>query len=337
MALKNFQHDVIMRSYDGLRQKNRRELLAREQAAYGAIAELMDIGQKIAGDSVSMARSILYQGESDVPLASLEQANKELIARKKHLLKAHGFGDDYLDMAYDCPICKDYGYVGNEKCRCFKQMAVNLIYARSNVQSNANEENFSTFSFDYYSKDYVDDSTNLSPYDNMVKVVEHVKTYVSSFGSDFQNLLFMGNTGVGKTFLTNCIAHELIGMGYIVLYLTSFQFFKTLEEYKFNREPENYEEARDKFEYVMNCDLLVIDDLGTEMNNTFTSSCLYQVIDERLNARKSTIISTNLSFIQLAKNYSERTSSRVVGNYKLLKIVGEDIRIKKATLGFNRF
>jgi DNA replication protein DnaC len=159
-------------------------------------------------------------------------------------------------------------------------------------------------------------------------VLRDVKSFIQNFGTSYENLLIYGNTGVGKTFLSNCIAKELLDAGHTVIYLTSFQLFEILEKYKFNT-AENYEEIRNRFEYILDCDLLIIDDIGTELNNTFITSQLYQCINERHLKQKSTIISTNLSFDQLKNNYSERIFSRISSHYKLLKIIGDDIRLQK--------
>lgn len=327
MALKNYQYDLIMRSYDSLRLQNKHDLIKREEAVYALVPQLSEIDREIAEGSVKRAKAVLF-GSTDA-LASLESINKELSDKKKQLLASHGFPKDYLSMRYKCSSCKDYGYIGNEKCHCFKQAVVDLIYSQSNVRSSIKRENFESFSYEYYVDNYIDSSTNMTPLENIRRVVEAAKQFIHTFHDTFQNLLIMGNTGVGKTFLTNCITRELLEAGSIVIYLTSFQLFQIIEEYKFNRSDEHYIILKDQFEYILDCDLLIIDDLGTEMNNTFVSSQLYQVVNERFLRQKSTIISTNLSFNQIESNYSERTASRIMSNYKLLKIIGEDIRIKK--------
>lgn len=327
MALKNYQYDLIMRSYDNLRLKNRHALAEREKIIYDSIPELSKIDAEIAEGSVKRAKSVLF-GDT-AALNSLETINKNLSEKKKKLLVLHGYPEDYLSLSYHCNDCKDFGYIDNVKCHCFNQAIVDLIYSQSNVKSAIERENFSTFSFRYYSDEYIAEAINMTPRENMKRVVDTVMQFIKTFNDSFQNLLILGNTGVGKTFLTNCIAGELLKSGNIVVYLTSFQFFHIMEEYKFNKNEENYEIIKEQFDYILDCDLLIIDDLGTEMNNTFVSSQLYHIINERYLRQNSTIVSTNLSFKQIEDNYSERTASRIMSNYKLLKIVGEDIRIKK--------
>ncbi len=231
-------------------------------------------------------------------------------------------------MQYQCLDCKDTGYVGKDKCHCFKQSIVNVLYSQSNIKNAIKKENFSNFSFDFFSNDYVDESIGLTPRQNMEKVVQTSKAFISNFDKCFQNLLIYGNTGVGKTFLTNCIAKELLDCSYTVVYLTAFQLFDILEKNKFRNDEES-EEIQNQFNYILDCDLLIIDDLGTELTNAFINTQLYLCINERYLREKSTIISTNLSLDNINIKYSERIFSRIISNYTLLKIVGEDIRLKK--------
>ena len=162
----------------------------------------------------------------------------------------------------------------------------------------------------------------------MKKVVRECLSFIKNFNDSSSNLLIYGNPGVGKTFLTNCIARELLNTAHTVLYLTAFQLFSILEKNTFEKSKEDYETS-EQFNGIMNCDLLIIDDLGTELNSGFVSSQLYLIINERYLSRKSTIISTNLSLDDMKRLYNERVFSRITSNYKLLKIVGDDIRLKK--------
>ena len=164
----------------------------------------------------------------------------------------------------------------------------------------------------------------------MRKIVDGCKKFIETFDSNHDNFLFLGNTGVGKTFLANCIAKELLDKGYTVAYLTAFRLFDILEKYKFGKNNSDIHDAANQFDYILNCELLIIDDLGTELSNAFTTSQLYLIINERLLSRKSTIISTNLSLDHLNSNYSERIYSRIISNYSIRRIIGKDIRLLKA-------
>ena len=168
----------------------------------------------------------------------------------------------------------------------------------------------------------------------MKNILNTAKDFVKNFDTQSDNLLLYGNTGVGKTFLANCIAKELLDQSHTVVYLTSLKLFDILEAYKFDRDMP-FDEKNATVAYILDSDLLIIDDLGTELNNGFTSSQLYHCIDTRLNHRHSTIISTNLSFDDLRDDYSERIFSRLTSNYTLLKLTGDDIRLKKAIMQRN--
>lgn len=326
MGLKNYQFSQILREYDERRLRARHELEERTREVNKRIPELARLDEQIAEQSVRRARLSLFGDAS--ALNGLKEANQALSLQKKRLLIQNGYPEDYLTMRYQCPDCKDTGYIGTEKCHCFRQAIVDLVYAQSNVREAVKRENFQSFSFSYYSEDYVDELTGLTPLENIHRVVSTVRSFIRRFDSSYENLLLYGNTGVGKTFLSNCLAGELLNTAHTVIYLTAFQLFDILEQNKFGRSDEP-ERLRNQFEYILDCDLLIIDDLGTELANAFTTSQLYLCINERWLNRKSTVISTNLSLEQLDSTYGERIFSRIMSNYTLLKIFGEDIRLKK--------
>lgn len=326
MSLKNFQYNTILREYDSRQLKNRHELDMRISKVYEEIPELKEIDERIVANSIADTKKLLMGDES--VLEKLKEDNLDLSMKKIELLCEHGYSSDYLSLKYTCPDCKDTGFIGHEKCHCFKQAIVDLVYSQSNVKNSIAAENFDTFSFQYYSNDYVEETTKLTPYANAHKIVNTCKNFIKDFDRKYENILLYGNTGVGKTFLANSIAKELLDSAHTVIYLTAFQLFDILEKNKFGKNDDNYD-AKNQFEYILDCDLLIIDDLGTELNNSFVSSQLYLCINERHLRQKSTIISTNLSWNDLKENYSERIFSRITSNYILLKIVGEDIRLKK--------
>ncbi|WP_310602815.1 ATP-binding protein [Anaerosporobacter sp.] len=327
MQLKNFQYNKILREYDKRQLENRHELDKRIKYIYSVLPEIKEIDDQIVSSSIQSAKLSLM-GDDDA-LHSLADHNLDLSMRKVEILTENGYPSNYLMTTYHCEDCKDTGYIDNEKCHCFKQAIVDLLYSQSNIKGIMTQENFSTFNYNFYSDSYIEETTNLTPLANIKKVVSNCKEYIDNFDTTYANLLLYGNAGVGKTFLANCIAKELLDRSHTVIYLTAFQFFDILEKNKFHRDQEK-EEANEQFEYILDCDLLIIDDLGTELNNSFITSQLYLCINERHLRKKSTIISTNLSWDNLNTNYSERIFSRIASNYRLLKIVGDDIRIKKA-------
>lgn len=330
MGLKNYQYKKILRDYDKKQFENKYKLDIRVKKAYEKIPELKDLDSAIIDSAMKSARQILGDSNNDKPIDTLKQTAETVKKKRKSLLMDHGFPADYLELQYQCPDCKDTGYIDNNKCHCFKQSIVNILYSQSNIQSAIAKENFSTFSLDYFPDNYIDESIGLTPRKNMEMVVEKTHDFINKFDKRYQNLLIYGNTGVGKTFLTNCIAKELLDSSYTVIYLTAFQLFDILEKNKFSKGDDS-EEIQNQFNFILNCDLLIIDDLGTELTNSFINSQLYLCINERYLREKSTIISTNLSLDNINTKYSERIFSRIISNYTLLKIAGDDIRLAKYT------
>ncbi len=333
MALKNDQYNQILREYDSRRISDKHDLDRRISHAYDLIPELKELEEEIISLSAGSGRMALRGDDS--ALANLKEKIAELNARKTELLVREGLPTDYLQMHYQCNKCQDTGYIGKEKCNCFKQAIADLMYSDSNIKAILANENFGKFSFRFYSDEYVDDSLGLSPLSNMQKVVAGCKNFVRHFNKNHDNLLLLGNTGVGKTFLANCIAKELLDHGYTVIYLTAFRLFDILEKHKFSKDEDSSLEASNQFDYILECDLLIIDDLGTELNNSFTNSQLYLIINERLLRQKSTIISTNLSLPNINTTYGERIFSRIVSSYSVQRIIGEDIRLLKAVNNMN--
>lgn len=258
-------------------------------------------------------------------LATLAEDNLALSREKQSILVSHGYPAEYLTPQYTCPICRDTGFVDGERCSCFKQALSKLIYSESNIMDVIERENFSTFRYDVYSDDPADTDPFMqrTPRENIREVVASAQDFIRSFDTAHSNLLVYGNTGVGKTFLLNCIAKELLDSAHTVLYYTAFGFFDYLEKCKFRS---GDSEEIISVDHILDCDLLIIDDLGTELDTQFSSFALYSVINERALRGHSTVISTNLALDELAPRYSERVFSRFNKDYRFLKIIGEDIR-----------
>ena len=213
MALKNTQYDEIMREYYRKQTEDRHEQEERIRRATEALPELAAIDHEIASLSVSSARKALEGDET--ALSHLREDIKALSEKKTELLTSHGYPADYLEMHYHCPDCQDTGYIGQEKCHCFRQAVIDLLYTQSNIRDILEEENFDHFSFRYYSDTSVSPTTGLSSLVTMKKLVAESMDFIRNFDTDFQNFFFYGDTGVGKTFLSNCIAKELMDSGLI--------------------------------------------------------------------------------------------------------------------------
>ncbi len=331
MALNNSQYDIVMRIYDKRRFENNhlRDLRIRE--VHDKVPHIREIEAAIASTAVRRARELLSRDEETALAKSLSADIAALALEKEKLLIANGFSKDYMELWYNCPECKDTGYVNNFKCKCFRQAVIDMLYTQSNLKQILINENFSTFTLEYYDNTKVNTVTGLTPYQNMQKVQRTCLRFVEEFPSA-QNLLLYGETGTGKTFMTNCIARELIEKSFSVIYLTAISLFDLFEKQAFGADPEDTLTTRDLEQYLFDCDLLIIDDLGTESPNSFTNSRLFYCLNERLLRNKSTIISTNLTLDTINSLYSERIASRVLSSYTLLKLYGDDIRMKKKLL-----
>lgn len=324
MLLTNEQYAKIMREYDSLQELDREAKNRRSLEVYAKIPRIREIEEELASESVRLTKlAILGDSES---INGMSDMISSLKAEKKQLLLQSGFSEDYLDMTYKCPLCKDTGYTSvNEKCSCFRKRISALLYSDSNLENVLARENFNHFSFDCYNDTETDPLLHLTPRQNIQNVVSKAQQFINGFGGSVaENLLIYGNAGVGKTFLVNCICKELLDRGHSVLYLSSLELFNLLAKYSFSK---NSTEKEEGLESIVDSELLVIDDLGTEYTNDFSTSQLFYVINERHLRNKSTIISTNLSFENIKATYNERIFSRLMSFYKLLKIIGKDIRI----------
>lgn len=328
MSLTNTQYNAIFRKYDAKQLENQHIVSQRIEYVYKEIPRLQEIDDTIASISVTQAKKLL-DGDSSASEA-LKAQIQQLTTEKEELMRSHGYPKDYFTPPYTCPDCKDTGYIGNEKCHCFKQAEIDFVYTQSNIKRILEKENFQNFSFDYYSDqaDQVNPSTGLTSLATAKQAVKDCKDFIQHFhktNKPFQNLLLCGETGTGKTFLSNCVAKELLDQGYSVIYLTCFELLEILESNTFSKESLDSEH----YQNIFDCDLLIVDDLGAELSNSFTNSQLFLCLNERILRQRSTIISTNLNLNQLAQTYSERIFSRIASSYKMIQLFGDDIRIQK--------
>ncbi|MCM1259008.1 MAG: ATP-binding protein [Roseburia sp.] len=325
MPLSNSQYDEILREYNAKQIRNQHLAENRKKEVYAKDARLKEIDDAISSCSVTQARKLLNGDRA--ALAVLREEIKAYRKERLHILERLGCGEDYFVPDYDCPDCRDTGYIGDKRCHCFKQRAIDLVYTQSNIRNILQEENFQTFSYEYYSKIEINPSTGLSSLETMKNAVRTCHNFIDEFDRHFSNLFLYGDTGVGKTFLSNCVAKELLDQGHSVIYFTAFQLFDIFEKNTFRHKTDSDMVA--SHQNIFDCDLLIIDDLGTEMPNSFTISQLFLCLNERILRKKSTIISTNLPISQMAQTYSERTFSRITSNYVMIKLFGDDIRIQK--------
>lgn len=316
MALTNAQYDTIIQGYNRRRLNARKLQEERTKEIYDKLPEYKNLDELTATLAIEQGKKRLMGdgGSADELKDILEDLNRQ----KKLLLTAAGYSVNYLDPIYTCSYCKDTGFIDGQKCHCFKQEMLDMLYEQSNIREVLANESFDDISFDYQQGD---DLTRLQ------NAVTHAKNFVKNFDLDYQNLLFYGTVGTGKSFLSNCIASELIKKGHSVIYFSSGDLFAKISEYAFRKNGKTSD--TNPYEEIYNCDLLVLDDLGTELTNSFVISQLFTCLNERHLRRKSTIISTNLAMEDLRDRYDDRIFSRIISNYDVCKLSGQDVRIYK--------
>ncbi|MCR5669606.1 MAG: ATP-binding protein [Butyrivibrio sp.] len=317
MPLTNAQYDAIMHEYEERRSLHRQELEDRKKSVYDNVPGYRELDDQTAEASVAFGKRILSGERLDRSI--LRKQLMELSSKKQLLLSEAGYSSDYLDMGYTCQDCKDTGYIGNEKCHCFKQKIIEALYDSSNLRLLTKSANFKIMTEKYY------EGEDLKRFLGAKSAAE---SFINNFNSDYQNLFIYGTVGTGKSFLSVCIANELLKKGHSVIYFSATGLFEMIAEHSFDYKSK--EELHSIYGDLFDCELLIIDDLGTELSNSFTASKLFYLLNERDNRKKSTIITTNFSLENLQKTYSDRIFSRVTSNFKLLKLSGPDIRkIKK--------
>lgn len=320
MSLSKEQHDSIMRGYQERQLQNHYELQKRKQQVYTLIPEYQLLEDEVASASIERVH-MLIDG-NDNGLAEYRKRIAANAARRIRLLQEHCLPANYLDPIYTCPDCQDTGYVHSKKCACFRKQEITLLYEQSNIQEIIEKENFSTLSYEYYKGE------DLTRFQNAVNVS---KDFVAGFRAHYQNLFFYGTVGTGKSFLSGCIAKELLSQSYSVIYFSANSLFETLSRYSFDIKSKD--SLYNFYKDLYNCDLVIIDDLGTEVTNAFVTSQLFGLLNERHMRQKSTIISTNLSLEELRDRYSDRIFSRITSNYSICKLTGQDIRIQRKLSG----
>lgn len=319
MALSNEEYNKIIAVYDERRKKSTEEYDARIKEIYAATPEYRELCERIKLVAADRAMALV---RGDEELARKLAADIEgYMDEKKSRLALAGFPVNYDEMTFVCDKCKDTGYVEGVKCSCFRQMQAELLYDSSMIKDVLERENFDTFSFEYFDNTKADERSGKTSYENMQYNYDVARNFVSDFKPGSANLLFYGESGTGKTFLSNCIAREILRKGYSVVYLSATELFDKLAGSR-------YTDGEDK-KQILGCDLLIIDDLGTEFNNAYVSSMLFEVINTRALKNVSTIISMNLDMNGFRSSYSERISSRILEHYTVCRFFNQDIRLLK--------
>lgn len=328
--LKELLNEYEQNRLDAIRQAD-----FRKNELYKKYPELQKIDDDISSSSIKIAKTILNNNDSSL-IEDLKNNVNNLKKYKYELLAKLKIDENDLLPNFKCRICNDTGFISSNNspsimCNCLKQRLFDISYNKSNI-GNIKNDVFENFNFDFYS-DVVNEKlykTNISPRKNMEAIFNVAKSFVENFDDvNEKNLLFRGNTGLGKTFLSNCIANEILGYGKTVLYQTAPVMLDMILDYRFGKSVNN----KNICDSILNTDLLIIDDLGTEHMNSLKFAELFNIINSRLlnsnNKITKTIISTNLTMNELFTTYDERIVSRLIGNYTILPFFGEDIRFKK--------
>lgn len=305
--------------------KNLRAKEAAERRAndlHQKYPELLKIDRVLSETGLSIMRESLKGKEGlEERIAKLRENNRELLAIRAQYLESIGYPADYTAVKYECEVCSDTGFVGTKLCECMRRDLVLAGYESSGIGSLMRTQSFDTFSLDYYNRSNDERA-------NMEFTLAACKDYANSFtGDNGKSMFFCGTTGLGKTHLSTSVAKTVIERGFDVVYDTSQNILADFEYERFVRGYSDTSEVRtDKY---FECDLLIIDDLGTEVANQFTVSCLYNIINTRINQRKSMIISTNLTQSEIRERYSDRITSRLFGDFMVYRFTGKDIRLQK--------
>lgn len=316
----------LMIDYNRKRLNAAKAADSKKEALYARIPRLEEIEKEIKLTGIKISR-LLLAGPEDLgeQVKILKRKIEKLKNERKEIYIKYNIPGNFLEPDYECKKCRDTGYDSDGKrCSCFNKQIINNLYTMSNMVHMLKKENFNAFDINVFSNEAYENE-KLTPRQNMYNILDISQDFCYNFHESNMNLLFYGGTGLGKTFMCNCIAKALIDKGISVLYQTAFSLFETVEAHKFNAQTES-EENKLSYGMIFDCDLLIIDDLGTELNNSFTNSELFNIINERLITEKKTIISTNLSLEKLAQTYSDRIMSRVFNNFALLKFYGKDLR-----------
>ncbi len=324
----------ILKDYEKKRMSAEKDLEKRKKILYTENPRLQEIDDELSKLGISTAKNLIMCNNPQL-LDELHSKVETLKAEKSDILRKLNLSSDYLLPNYSCKLCNDTGYINNNyqstMCNCLKQKLFNIEYNKSNI-ANLETQNFDNFSLLKYS-DIVDKekyNSDMSPRENIELIHKICLHFIENFDNpDEKNLLFTGTTGLGKTFLSSCIAKEMIQRGKTVLYQTAPIMLDTIIDYKFNKN--NVSDTT--YKNLLDVDLLIIDDLGTESLNNIKFTELFNIINSRLlnqnNKCLKTIISTNLNLSILNKTYGERISSRLIGNYNICRFFGDDIRFMK--------
>ena len=326
-----YDANVLRRATRRLEEESRlrrEETERRRQEAYARQPRLEQLDRRIQGTMAGLVAAALRQGgDASAAVRAVREENQALQQERAVLLGAMGLPPDALDDSPACPLCRDTGWQGAKMCRCLRELCAREQIKELSKLLDLGEQSFDTFRLDYYSQTPYP-GRGASPRGNMELVYDVCLNYATKFGRfALKNLFLSGPPGLGKTFLSACIARTVSENGFSVVYDTAGNIFAQFEARKFLRDSPDGLDARDETRRYLNCDLLILDDLGSELTTQFTQSALYELVNTRLVAGKHTVISSNLSMEEAARRYAPQIVSRLDGEYHVLHFFGDDIRL----------
>ena len=308
-----------------IREENSAEHQRRLELVYHRVPEIEQIDRKLRVQMVDLARLAFSRSTNqNEKIASLKEDNLNLQIRRAELLTDNGFPPSWLDEIFSCPICRDSGQADSGLCSCLKRLYQQALSKELSSLLH-NNESFSRFDLTLYPSGY-SDYFKCVPREYMGLVYGFCRDYAASFPDVKDDLLLQGGAGLGKSYLAACIAREVLKHGYSVFFDTSVSVFSFFEKQKFSRSQENAENAAEKVSFMLTCDLLILDDLGTEVTTPVVQSGLYTLVNSRISGRKRTIICTTLYPDEISTRYGTSVSSRLDGYYKIIRFAGNDIR-----------
>lgn len=320
MSYTNELYKKAQRILEKRRECSAAEAEIRAQEIRKKIPETQEIQQQLSRIGLEISKLFFYKGNSQEKVSELRSKSEALIKQRELLLKKNGYNENALRQEHICPVCEDKGFINGRICACHKQLLKDLMREEISRFAPLDECTFESFSLDYYSADALENS--IVPRNKAEKVFETCRKYAQNFSQNSKNLLFLGSTGLGKTHLSLAIANVVINKGYYVCYGTSQNICDDLQSEKFGRS-ENTCYSKNQ---VLECDLLILDDLGTEIDNQYSIATIYNIINSRILSKKPTIISTNCEFDELLEKYDQRITSRITGEYIKFYLFGNDIR-----------
>ena len=319
-------YQAVMEKLNLQRVAAEQESRRRRDDFYAACPRVAEIERLLSHTAVQAAKAVLGSGNSGEILAKLKENNLALQEERRQLLASAGLPEDYLQPHYQCPKCEDTGYIDGRMCSCLKELLRKEAYRRLNDSTPLSLCTFDSFSLSYY-PDTSDSPDRPSPRAQIGKILSYCRRYAANFSPDSPSLLMQGGTGLGKTHLSLSIANEAIERGFGVIYGSTQNLASSLEKERFRRDSDD-----ETNQMLLSCDLLILDDLGTEFSTSFIDAAIYNIVNTRLMSKRPTIISTNLSLREMETRYTERFVSRIIGSYIRLFFYGSDVRQQRRSL-----